>query len=162
MFWYGAQTYFASVASLFANDTVTGWSAVAAFVGVVGLMVAYFSAVIINYGDFSRFSRSEKSMRLGNFLGLPVSLAFFSFLSLFITAGAYDVSNLAPSKISFRQGGYITARVPWHRDIHAPPPRVHRRPPYLRRRCVPARHHPHRRRDDQRHRTIHRPGRCRR
>ena len=30
-------------------------------------------------------------MKLGNLLGLPVSLAFFTFLSLFITAGAYIV-----------------------------------------------------------------------
>lgn len=59
----------------------------AAFVAVVGTMVAYFAAVVINYGDFSRFVKSEKQMKLGNFLGLPVSLALFSFLALFITAG---------------------------------------------------------------------------
>jgi len=43
--------------------------------------------VVINYGDFSRFVKSESHMKWGNFLGLPVSLAFFSFLALFITAG---------------------------------------------------------------------------
>jgi NCS1 family nucleobase:cation symporter-1 len=60
---------------------------VAAFVAVVGTMVAYFAAVVINYGDFSRFVKNESQMKWGNFLGLPVSLAFFSFLALFITAG---------------------------------------------------------------------------
>ncbi|WP_415259180.1 NCS1 family nucleobase:cation symporter-1 [Thauera phenylacetica] len=60
---------------------------VAAFAAVVGTMVAYFAAVVINYGDFSRFVKSESHMKWGNFLGLPVSLAFFSFLALFITAG---------------------------------------------------------------------------
>ncbi len=54
-------------------------------------MIAYFAAVIINFGDFSRFSKSERSMKLGNFTGLPLSLALFTFLSLFITAGAYVV-----------------------------------------------------------------------
>lgn len=54
-------------------------------------MIAYFSAVIINFGDFSRFSRTERGMKIGNFTGLPVSLAFFTFLALFITAGAYVV-----------------------------------------------------------------------
>lgn len=150
-----------AVGSIFNNDDVTGWAAVSAFVGVVGTMVAYFSAVIINFGDFSRFSRSERSMKLGNFTGLPLSLALFTFLALFITAGAYvvfqdgqgtpmdnpsdivgqadsvvlsiiaavtflvatvgvnlvanfippayDIANLAPSKISFRLGGIITA-----------------------------------------------------
>jgi nucleobase:cation symporter-1, NCS1 family len=150
-----------AVGSLFAHADVTGTAAVAAFVGVIGTMIAYFSAVIINFGDFARFSRSEESMARGNFLGLPVSLTFFTFLSLFITAGAYivyqdgqgvpltnpadivasvgstaltvlaaltflvatlginlvanfippayDLSNLAPQRISFRTGGYLTA-----------------------------------------------------
>jgi len=60
---------------------------VSAFFAVVGTMVAYFAAVIINYGDFSRFVQTQAKMRRGNFLGLPVSLALFSFLALFITAG---------------------------------------------------------------------------
>ena len=150
-----------AVGSIFSNSTVEGWGAIAAFFGVIGTMIAYFSAVIINFGDFARFSKSEKSMRRGNFYGLPVSLAFFTFLSLFTTAGAYivlqggegepltnpaqivglvgnvfltiiaaitfvvatiginlvanfippayDLSNLAPQRISFRTGGYLTA-----------------------------------------------------
>jgi len=60
---------------------------VLAFVAVVGTMVSYFAAVIINYGDFSRFVKSERKMRRGNFWGLPVSLAVFSLLALVITAG---------------------------------------------------------------------------
>lgn len=152
-----------AVASIFADSDVSGWAAVSAFFGVVGTMIAYFSAVIINFGDFSRFSRDEKSMRLGNFTGLPVSLALFTFLSLFITAGAYvvfqggqgepmdnptdiveqtesvvlaivaavtfllatvginlvanfippayDLANLAPQRINFKIGGYITGAI---------------------------------------------------
>lgn len=80
-----------AVGSIFSNSSVGGWAAVAAFFGVIGTMIAYFSAVIINFGDFARFSKSEKKMRRGNFLGLPVSLTFFTFLALFITAGGYIV-----------------------------------------------------------------------
>ncbi|WFE21810.1 NCS1 family nucleobase:cation symporter-1 [Solwaraspora sp. WMMD937] len=150
-----------AVGGIFSNDDVQGWAVVTAFLGVVGTMVAYFSAVIINFGDFSRFSRTERGMKIGNFTGLPLSLALFTFLSLFITAGAYvvyqdgqgdpltnpadivgqvgntaltvvaaltflvatiginlvanfippayDLSNLAPQRISFRRGGYLTA-----------------------------------------------------
>lgn len=79
----------AAVATIFATGDVTGWPAVAAFMGVVGTMVAYFAAVIINFGDFARNLSSQRAMRIGNFTGLPVSLALFTFLSLFITAGAY-------------------------------------------------------------------------
>lgn len=69
----------------------TGGAAVAAFFGVTGTMIAYFAAVVVNFGDFARFTKSLRHMRRGNFYGLPVSLAFFTFLSLFITAGAYIV-----------------------------------------------------------------------
>jgi len=63
----------------------------AAFAAVVGTMVAYFAAVVINYGDFARFVKSERQMRIGNLLGLPVSLAFFSLIALVITAGTVVV-----------------------------------------------------------------------
>lgn len=76
------------VGTLFQSER-TGWAAFSAFVGVVGTMVAYFAAVVVNYGDFSRFTRSLSHMRRGNFYGLPVSLTFFTFLALFITAGSY-------------------------------------------------------------------------
>ncbi len=80
-----------AVGSIFTSQSVQGLAAISAFFGVMGTMIAYFSAVVINFGDFSRFCRSERAMRRGNFTGLPISLAFFTFLSLFITAGAYIV-----------------------------------------------------------------------
>jgi NCS1 family nucleobase:cation symporter-1 len=80
-----------AVGDLFVNSDKEGLAVVSAFVGVVGTMIAYFAAVIINFGDFSRFCKSERSMKRGNFMGLPVSLTLFTFLSLFITAGAYIV-----------------------------------------------------------------------
>lgn len=79
-----------SVGDMFSGEK-SGMAAVTAFFGVVGTMIAYFAAVIINFGDFARFTRNGREMQRGNFLGLPVSLAFFTFLSLFITAGAYVV-----------------------------------------------------------------------
>ena len=90
IWWQAGSGLLGAVGTLFAGGR-TGGAAVGAFVGVVGTMIAYFAAVIINFGDFARFSRSDATMRRGNLLGLPVSLAFFTFLSLFITAGAYVV-----------------------------------------------------------------------
>lgn len=43
--------------------------------------------MVINFGDFSRFVSDEAAMRRGNFWGLPVSIAVFSFIALFVTAG---------------------------------------------------------------------------
>jgi len=132
-------------------------SSIAAFFAVVGTMIAYFAAVVINYGDFSRFVATEGQMKKGNFYGLPLNIAFFSLIALIVTAGtavvfgetvtnptemvervdslpltiiaalmffaatvginlvanfippAYDLANLAPSKIDFRVGGAITS-----------------------------------------------------
>jgi NCS1 family nucleobase:cation symporter-1 len=87
--WYEAGNgLLAQLGSVFAGSGSYDGGPVAAFVAVVGTMIAYFAAVVINYGDFSRFVRSERAMTRGNFWGLPVSLAFFSFLALFITAGS--------------------------------------------------------------------------
>jgi NCS1 family nucleobase:cation symporter-1 len=86
--WYQAGSgLIDEIGSIFSGRGEHPGGPVAAFVAVVGTMVAYFAAVIINYGDFSRFVRSESQMKLGNFLGLPVSLAIFSLLALFITGG---------------------------------------------------------------------------
>lgn len=88
------------------GDIFAGGSAsVTAFVGVVGTMVAYFAAVIINYGDFSRFVKTERGMKRGNFVGLPISLTVFSLITLVITAGTgvlYGEALTNPSDIVAR------------------------------------------------------------
>ncbi|GHC29326.1 NCS1 family nucleobase:cation symporter-1 [Aidingimonas halophila] len=64
-----------------------GGNPITAFLAITGTMIAYFAAVVINFGDFTRFVRSEREMKLGNLLGLPLNVAFFSFIALIITAG---------------------------------------------------------------------------
>ncbi len=63
----------------------------AAFLAIVGTMIAYFAAVVINYGDFSRFVKSQSEMKKGNFVGLPLNIAFFSLIALIVTAGTVAV-----------------------------------------------------------------------
>jgi len=63
----------------------------AAFLLVFGTMVAYFAAVVINFGDFSRFVKNEKEMRKGNLWGLPGNIFLFSFIALMVTAGTVSV-----------------------------------------------------------------------
>ncbi|WP_189466674.1 NCS1 family nucleobase:cation symporter-1 [Litchfieldella qijiaojingensis] len=76
-----------AVATIFSASGEHSGSSIAAFLAIVGTMVAYFAAVVINFGDFTRFVRSEREMKLGNLLGLPLNVAFFSFIALIITAG---------------------------------------------------------------------------
>lgn len=88
IWWKAGNGIFSEIGAIFQADAESARSPIAGFVAVVGTMVAYFAAVVINFGDFSRFVKTEEQMRVGNFWGLPVSMAFFSFIALFITAGA--------------------------------------------------------------------------
>ena len=86
--WYqSGSELLPAINSIFTSSSDYTGSSLQAFTAIVGTMVAYFAAVVINFGDFSRFLRSERDMRLGNLLGLPINMLFFSFIALVITAG---------------------------------------------------------------------------
>src|SRR6195952_881227 len=55
--------------------------------GAIALVVAYFSGPMLNFGDFSRYAKSFKSVKRGNLLGLPINFLFFSILTV-VTASA--------------------------------------------------------------------------
>jgi len=78
---------FTELGDIFTAQQEPKGGTVGAFLAVTGTMIAYFAAVVINFGDFSRFVRTERDMKLGNLLGLPVNMVVFSFLALVITAG---------------------------------------------------------------------------
>lgn len=86
--WYQAGSeLIPAVGTIFGSGGERSIGPIAAFLAIVGTMVAYFAAVVINFGDFTRFVRTERQMRLGNLVGLPLNVAFFSFIALIITAG---------------------------------------------------------------------------
>lgn len=133
----------------------------------MSLIVGYFAGPTLNFGDFSRYCKTMKDVKKGNFWGLPVNFTAFSLIAIititgtpavfgrmiedpletvgyvdnlavalllaftFVTAtvginivanfvsAANDVSNLWPSKISWRRGGMIAAVIsivitPWN------------------------------------------------
>lgn len=86
--WYqSGSELLPAITTIFSSNSDYTGSSLQAFTTIVGTMVAYFAAVVINFGDFSRFLRSERDMKLGNLLGLPINMVFFSFIALVITAG---------------------------------------------------------------------------
>ena len=88
IWWKAGNGIFGALGTIFeGGDAIDPRGPVAAFLAIVGTMIAYFAAVVINFGDFSRFVSDEPAMRRGNFWGLPVSIAVFSFIALFVTAG---------------------------------------------------------------------------
>ncbi|MBK1667296.1 allantoin permease [Rhodovibrio sodomensis] len=82
---------FGELGKIFAAQESPEGGQLGAFLAVTGTMIAYFAAVVINFGDFSRFVRSEREMKIGNLLGLPVNMVVFSLLALVITAGTVDL-----------------------------------------------------------------------
>ena len=60
---------------------------VSAFLAVIGTMIAFYSPVIVNFGDFARYTFNEAQMKRGNRIGLIFNIAFFALIALFVTAG---------------------------------------------------------------------------
>jgi NCS1 family nucleobase:cation symporter-1 len=55
------------------------------------LIVAYFAALLLNFGDFSRFTKDKRAMTLGNFLGLPINFMAFAIITVIVTSGTVKV-----------------------------------------------------------------------
>lgn len=129
-------------------------------------MVGFWATLSLNIPDFSRYAKTQRDQMLGQALGLPLTMALYSFIGVAVTSAtkiifgetiwdpvdvlthfenravlvfamlalclatlatniaanvvspANDFSQLAPKKISFRTGGFITGVVgilmmPW-------------------------------------------------
>ena len=62
-------------------------------ISIAGTTFAYFSILLVNFGDFSRYVKSEKELKKGN-LSLIFNLIIFSFFSVFIVIGSDVFLNL--------------------------------------------------------------------
>ncbi len=92
----------AATATIFANPEGTFWTEFKGFIAIVGTMVAYFAAVMINFSDFSRYAKDKPTMVLGNLAGLPFNMILFSALALLTTGGAavvYGEAIINPAEI---------------------------------------------------------------
>jgi NCS1 family nucleobase:cation symporter-1 len=54
-------------------------------------MIAFWSTLSLNMPDFTRFGRSQREQALGQVLGLPTTMTFFSLLAVFITAASQKI-----------------------------------------------------------------------
>ena len=91
-----ASTNLLDVTNLFKDlltfDNVISKSNIFPFLTVFGTMFAYFSIVIVNFGDFSRFVKNESELKKGN-LSLILNLILFSIFAVFIVLGADIILN---------------------------------------------------------------------
>jgi len=54
-------------------------------------MIAFWSTLSLNMPDFTRFSRGQRQQAVGQALGLPTTMAFFSLLAVLITAASQKI-----------------------------------------------------------------------
>ena len=66
---------------------------------VAGTTFAYFSIIIISFGDFSRYVKDENQLKKGN-LSLILNLIIFSFFALFIVSGVDAFLKQDPENLS--------------------------------------------------------------
>ena len=76
-----------SFADIFIYNNIFLKSNIAPLFAVVGTVFAYFSIILINFGDFARYAKNEEELKKGN-LSLFLNLIIFSFFAVFIVVGA--------------------------------------------------------------------------
>ncbi|MEV0524588.1 NCS1 family nucleobase:cation symporter-1 [Streptomyces sp. NPDC050439] len=63
--------------------------------GAIGLILATYGTLMLNFCDFSRFAPDYRTVKRGNFWGLPINSTAFVILSVIVTAGSLEVFGKA-------------------------------------------------------------------
>ena len=93
--WMLYQAGFSSLALQLSPPASSNAATVGVMANAAMLIVAYFSALLLNFGDFARFGKDETAMKTGNLLGLPVNFLVFSIITVIVTAGTLKVFGQA-------------------------------------------------------------------
>ena len=84
---HDVKTTSAAFNDIFLINNVFDSKNFAPLITVAGTIFAYFSFVIVNYGDFTRYVKNENELKKGN-LSLILNLLVFSFFAVFIVIGS--------------------------------------------------------------------------
>ena len=77
---------------LFIYESLFIKSNIAPIFTIAGTIFSYFSIILLNYGDFTRYVKDESELKKGN-LSLFLNLIIFSFFAVFIVIGADVILN---------------------------------------------------------------------
>ena len=87
VFLYDVKVISSAFGDIFSINNIFDKNNIAPLITVVGTIFAYFSIIIVNYGDFTRYVKNENELKKGNF-SLIINLLIFSFFAVFIVIGA--------------------------------------------------------------------------
>ena len=87
VFLYDVKVTSAAFMDIFLINNLFDKNNIIPLITVAGTVFAYFSIVIVNFGDFSRYVKNDDELKNGN-LSLILNLLLFSFFAVFIVIGA--------------------------------------------------------------------------
>lgn len=61
--------------------------------GSASLWVAIYGTFVLNFCDFTRGAKSKKSIVRGNFIGIPVNMAFFGLIVVVLAGGSFKING---------------------------------------------------------------------
>ncbi|MFA0088655.1 NCS1 family nucleobase:cation symporter-1 [Vibrio sp. E150_011] len=73
------------------SKKLEGWNVFSTMVVATSLVAGYFAGPTLNFSDFSRYCKSYKDLKSGNFWGLPVNFILFSIFSVIIVSASLPV-----------------------------------------------------------------------
>ena len=85
--WVASKLGFGHVGLSLTDQHLTGVAALTGMANVAALVVGYFAALLLNFGDFARYCPGEREMVRGNILGLPVNWMLFAVVTVVVTSG---------------------------------------------------------------------------
>ncbi|TBR44824.1 nitrate reductase [Marinomonas agarivorans] len=90
MFWASDKISIAEVLAIPANRPETANGFAYFFAGLTA-MVGFWATLSLNIPDFSRYAKSQKDQILGQVIGLPLTMFFFSALGVVLTAASTEL-----------------------------------------------------------------------
>ena len=87
VFLYDVKVTSSAFVDLFSIKNLFDKNNIVPLITVIGTIFAYFSIVIVSFGDFSRYVKNENELKSGN-SSLIINLLIFSFFAVFIVIGA--------------------------------------------------------------------------
>ena len=86
VFLYDVKVTSSAFVDIFSINNLFNKNNIVPLITVVGTIFTYFSIVIVNFGDFSRYVKNDNELKNGN-LCLIANLLIFSFFAVFIVIG---------------------------------------------------------------------------
>lgn len=90
-FWIVSKAGLNHIGLSLGSKHLTGWGAIWQMIIAIALVAGYFAGPTLNFSDFSRYCRSYREVKTGNFWGLPVNFLLFSVVTVVVVSGTLPV-----------------------------------------------------------------------